>query len=124
MVPDKIWTHDQLQGIVNVSVPVRQTVIALEGGGLWVHNPVAPTPQLLKIVLSFEEKYGPVKDICLGTVALEHKASLGPFTQNFRQATVWIQPGIVQYRTRHARVGVSVHAWLHSPFRSSLFFSL
>jgi hypothetical protein len=105
VVPHKIWTHDQLQGIVNVNVPVRQTVIALEGGGLWVHNPVAPTPQLLKMMHSLENKYGPVKHICLGTVALEHKATLGPFAQNFRQATVWIQPGMsIKDKTRHACV--------------------
>ena len=29
----------------------------------------------------------------LGTVALEHKATLGPFAQYFSTATVWIQPG-------------------------------
>lgn len=95
IVPGKVWTHDQIQGIVNVNVPVRQTVIALQGGGLWVHNPVAPTPQLLKMMQKLEQQYGPVKHIVLGTVALEHKATLGPFAQNFRQATVWIQPGIV-----------------------------
>jgi len=48
IVPDTIWTHDQIQGIVNVNVPVRQTVVRLRDGGLWVHNPVAPTPQLVR----------------------------------------------------------------------------
>jgi len=27
IVPGQIWTHDQIQGVVNVNVPVRQTVI-------------------------------------------------------------------------------------------------
>lgn len=94
VVPGRVWTFDQLQGIVNVNVPVRQTVIALQGGGLWVHNPVAPTPQLLHMMHTLEQHYGPVKHIVLGTVALEHKATLGPFAQNFPQATVWIQPGM------------------------------
>lgn len=40
IVPDTIWTHDQIQGVVNVNVPVRQTVIRLKRGGLWIHNPV------------------------------------------------------------------------------------
>jgi hypothetical protein len=47
IVEGQIWTHDQLQGIVNVNVPVRQIVIRLSeqaGGGLWILNPVAPTP--------------------------------------------------------------------------------
>jgi len=96
VVPDTIWTHDQLQGIVNVNVPVRQIVVKLSekaGGGLFVYNPVAPTPQVIKMMRALEEKHGPVRHIVLGTVALEHKATFGPFAQNFPDATVWLQPG-------------------------------
>ena len=93
IIPDTMWTHDQIQGIVNVNVPVRQTVIRLKDGGLWVHNPVAPTPQLIDMMKELEEKYGPVKHIVLGSVALEHKATFGPFCQKFPKATVWVQPG-------------------------------
>lgn len=93
IVKDTMWTHDQLQGVVNVNVPVRQTVIRLKDGGLWVHNPVAPTPQLLAMMGRLVEEYGPVRHIVLGTVALEHKATFGPFCQKFSKATVWVQPG-------------------------------
>lgn len=27
IIPDTIWTHDQIQGVVNVNVPVRQIVV-------------------------------------------------------------------------------------------------
>uniref|UniRef100_A0A7S2AMT3 DUF4336 domain-containing protein n=1 Tax=Octactis speculum TaxID=3111310 RepID=A0A7S2AMT3_9STRA len=93
VIRDQIWTHDQIQGIVNVNVPVRQTVIALKGGGLWVHNPVAPTDELLSMMRDLEAKYGPVKHVVLGTVALEHKATAGPFSKCFPDAQVWLQPG-------------------------------
>jgi hypothetical protein len=93
IVPDTIWTHDQIQGIVNVHVPVRQTVIKLRRGGLWVHNPVAPTPQLIKMIRRLEEQHGSVKHIVLGTVALEHKATFAAFASYFPKATVWLQPG-------------------------------
>lgn len=96
VVKDCIWTHDQIQGVVNVNVPVRQVVVKLSeeaGGGLWVHNPVAPTPELLSMMKELEAKHGPVRHIVLGTVALEHKATFGPFCSNFPKATVWIQPG-------------------------------
>jgi Domain of unknown function (DUF4336) len=93
IIPDTMWTHDQIQGIVNVNVPVRMTTIRLKDGGLWVHNPVAPTPQLLEMMKRLEDKYGPVRHIVLGSVALEHKATFGPFCQKFPQATVWVQPG-------------------------------
>jgi hypothetical protein len=93
-------------------------VIALKGGGLWVHNPVAPTPQLLKMMHALEQQYGPVQHIVLGTVALEHKATLGPFAQNFRQATVWIQPGIVLMKRGHVVVVCVCAALVTIPFFS------
>ena len=115
VVPHTIWTHDQIQGIVNVNVPIRQTVVRLfgtndnhydsdssssnnhnnggGGGGLWVHNPVAPTKQLLQMMDRLIQQYGPVRHIVLGTVALEHKATLAAFASHYPRATVWIQPG-------------------------------
>jgi len=96
IVENRIWTHDQLQGVVNVDVPVRQTVVKLSeksGGGLWVHNPVAPTPELLEMMRRLEERHGPVRHVVLGTVALEHKATFGDFASYFPNATVWVQPG-------------------------------
>ncbi|KAL7578264.1 hypothetical protein ACA910_012682 [Epithemia clementina (nom. ined.)] len=97
IVPGQIWCHDQIQGIVNVNVPVRQTVVKLSNfsnhQGLWVHNPVAPTPELIHMVQRLEEQHGPVRHIVLGTVALEHKATFAAFASYFPKATVWIQPG-------------------------------
>lgn len=58
-----------------------------------MHNPVAPTPQLISCVRELEALHGPVRHVVLGTVALEHKATLGPFAQYFPRATVWVQPG-------------------------------
>lgn len=96
VVPGAVWTLDQIQGVVNVNVPVRMVVIKLSsasGGGLWIHNPLAPTPQLLSYVRSISSVHGPVRHMVLGTVALEHKATFGPFAQYFPQATAWVQRG-------------------------------
>jgi len=93
VVKGSVWTHDQIQGVVNVNVPVRQTVIKLKDGGLWVHNPVAPTPESVRMLRELEERHGPVKHVVLGTLGLEHKALAGPFCKQFTQATVWLQPG-------------------------------
>jgi hypothetical protein len=93
VVKDTIWTHDQIQGTVNVVVPIRQTVIKLKGGGLWVHNPIAPTRELIDMMRRLEEKHGPVKHIVLGTLGIEHKFTAGPFSRKFRQAQVWVMPG-------------------------------
>jgi Domain of unknown function (DUF4336) len=104
VVPDTIWTFDQIQGIVQVNVPVRQTVIKLTpsvssgnggaAGSLWVHNPVAPTPELIDMMHRLQRlQNATIQHIVLGTVALEHKATLGDFCRHFPAATVWIQPG-------------------------------
>lgn len=96
IVPGKVWTFDQKFGILNVQVPVRMTVIKLSeeaGGGLFVYDPIAATPELLGYVRALEEEHGPVRHVVLGTVAIEHKTYAGVFAQKFPGAEVWVQPG-------------------------------
>jgi hypothetical protein len=112
-VPGTIYALDQIQGIVNVNVPVRMIVIKLQQqpqqpqqrkpatktddndrASLWLHNPIAPTPQALGMIRALEETlHAKVRHIVLGTVALEHKATFGPFVQYFPHATLHVQPG-------------------------------
>ena len=93
IVPDKVWTFDQKFGILNVQVPLRMTVIKLDGGGLFVYDPIAATPELLGYMKELEKIHGPVKHIVLGSVAIEHKTYAGVFAQKFKDAKVWVQPG-------------------------------
>ena len=93
IVPDKIWTFDQKFGILNVQVPLRMTVIKLDGGGLFVYDPIAATPEMLGYIRELEKVHGPVKHIVLGSVAIEHKVYAGVFAQKFPKAEVWVQPG-------------------------------
>lgn len=96
VVRGRVWTHEQIQGLFNVHVPVRQTVIKLGDGDdayLWVHNPVAPTGEALRMMRALEASHGPVRHIVLGTLGLEHKAMAGSFSRKFQDATVWILPG-------------------------------
>ena len=92
VVPDEVWCFDQLQGLLDVLVNVRMTVIALEGGGLWVHNPVAPTKELMDMLAPIVDKHGPVKHIVVGSAAIEHKIYSGPFSKKFPSADVWLPP--------------------------------
>lgn len=94
IIPNTIWTFDQKFGILNVQVPLRMTVIKLsDGGGLFVYDPIAATPELVDMVRTLERDHGPVKHIVLGSVAIEHKTYAGVFAQKFPMATVWVQPG-------------------------------
>ena len=92
VVKDTIWTLDQVQGIINVNVPVRCTVVKLSGGGLFVNN-LAPTPEAIEMMRELEAVHGPVKIICLSTIAIEHKGTTGAFSAAFPQSEVYLQPG-------------------------------
>jgi hypothetical protein len=93
IVPGKIWTFDQKFGILNVQVPLRMTVVKLSGGGLFVYNPVAATPECLDMLKELVNKHGPLKHIVVGSVALEHKVYAGVLAQKFPKAQVWLTPG-------------------------------
>jgi hypothetical protein len=93
IIPNTIWTFDQLQGIFYVVVPIRMTVIKLEQGGLLVYAPVAPTKQCVDLVQELVAEHGEVKYIILPTISgLEHKNFVGPFARKFPQALVFVAP--------------------------------
>ena len=93
VVKGTVWTLDQVQGIINVNVPVRGTVIRLKSGGLFINNPVAPTEEAVEFIKTLEQKFGRVKYITLASLALEHKGTSGAFSRRFPYAEVYVQPG-------------------------------
>jgi hypothetical protein len=93
VVPDRIWTFDQIQGVLYVAVPIRMTVVRLDRGGLLVYAPVAPTLECIRLMRELEAQHGSVKYIILPTVSgLEHKVFVGPFARQFPQAQVYVAP--------------------------------
>jgi len=93
IIPGKLWTFEQVQGIFYVVVPIRMTVIKLASGGLFVFSPVAPTRECVRLVRELEAQHGPVKYVILPTVTgVEHKYFAGPFAQKFKQAQVYVAP--------------------------------
>jgi hypothetical protein len=95
IVPGQIWTLDQKFGILNVQVPLRTTIVKLSGGGggLFLYNPVAATPEVVQLIQTLVAEHGPLKHIVVGSVALEHKAYAGVLAQKFPNAQVWLTPG-------------------------------
>jgi hypothetical protein len=65
------------------------TVIKLASGGLWVHAPIAPTAECLRLL---KELDAPIEYIILPTFAYEHKIFVGPFSRKFPKAKVYIAP--------------------------------
>ncbi|CAM9956100.1 unnamed protein product, partial [Choristocarpus tenellus] len=89
-IPGRMWTFEQAQGFFNVSVNIRMTAVKMEDGGLWVHAPVAPTEECVRLVEELGEE---VRYIILPTTALEHKIYVRPFSDCFPKAKVYCCPG-------------------------------
>ena len=93
LIPDQIWSFEQLQGIFYVAVPIRMTVARVPGG-LMLYAPVAPTAEVRRALVDLEQRYGPVLSIVLPTASgLEHKLPVPAMARAFPQAVVWVTPG-------------------------------
>ncbi len=69
-----VWLFEQSQGVLDVLVNTRMTVVQLRDGSLFVHAPIAPTPECLRLL---RELGAPVRYVVLPTSAVEHKARTG-----------------------------------------------
>lgn len=91
-----VWIFDQLIGIYYVHVPIRMTVVTKSASsngenrnGLLVYAPIAPTRECLALVQELIDQYGPIQDIILPSVAVEHKVNAGPFARAFPDANFY-----------------------------------
>ena len=93
LITGLVWSLEQLQGLYYVAVPVRMTVVKINGG-LMVYNPLPPTKELLEKLSSLISNHGPIKSIVLATASgLEHKISMPSIARCFPDAELWLCPG-------------------------------
>jgi len=90
LVPGRIWSFEQVQGLIYVHVPVRMTAVKLDAGGLLLYSAVAPTEECLRLLAEVEATAGAVRHILLPTVALEHKYFAGAFADARPAAQLWV----------------------------------
>lgn len=85
---------DQAYGIpglgIGANIPIRCTVMRLDGGGYLVYNPCNPTPECLQQLADFG--IDDIRYIVLGTIAVEHKYYGPQWAKKFPKAEVWISP--------------------------------
>lgn len=79
------WTHAWCTSSVIKETLPASPFVCFACAGLWIHAPVAPTPECVRLV---KELGGPVEHIVLPTYAYEHKAFVGPFSRAFPKAKV------------------------------------
>ena len=89
VVKGKVWVLEQTQGVLDVIVNVRMTVVRLQDGGLFVYAPVAPTQECRRLV----DELGDVRYVVLPTTAVEHKVFFGPFAKAYPEAECYSVPG-------------------------------
>lgn len=93
VVPNLVWTFDQLQGILYTIVPIRMTIVKLAAGGLLVYAPIAPTRECIRLVKELEAAHGAVRYILLPTASgLEHKVFVPAFARCFPDAQIFVTP--------------------------------
>jgi hypothetical protein len=97
--PGGVFLFDQAYGIpglgVGANIPIRMTVMPLDGGGYMVYNPCNPTAECLEQLASFGIK--DIRYIVLGTIAIEHKYYGPRWSAIFPKAEVWISPRTFSY---------------------------
>ena len=93
LIPDQIWSLEQIQGLYYVAVPIRMTVIKVDNG-LMLINPLPPTRELINELEKLIAIHGKVKTIILPSASgLEHKIGLPALSRTFRDSDIWICPG-------------------------------
>ena len=93
LIPDQLWSFEQLQGVFYVAVPIRMTVARVPGG-LMLYAPVAVTAEVVQAIRDLEQRHGPVRSIVLPTASgLEHKLPVPAMARAFPDAEVWVTPG-------------------------------
>ena len=88
-IGEHIWIADGpvLQWF-GMPFPTRMTVVLLEDGGVWVHSPIAPAPELVAAV----EQLGPVRHLVSPNKI--HHVSIGAWATLFPDAVTWASPGV------------------------------
>ena len=93
IIPNEIWSLEQIQGLYYVAVPIRMTVIKVNRG-LMLINPLPPTKELIKELKKLISIHGKVKTIVLPSASgLEHKIGLPALVRIFKDSEIWVCPG-------------------------------
>lgn len=94
-----IWSLEQNLQLGPLQTPLRCVVIQLdEGNGLWVHAPLAPTPEFFDLVESCGS--GVVKHVVAPSYALEHKVFVKDALERWTDAQLWTSPGQFSFPIR------------------------
>lgn len=90
IVPNRIWTFEQMHGVWYVAVPIRMMVLKV-ADELMLYAPIPPTREVVAHLRQLERQQGPIRTIVLATSSgLEHKLPVPAMARAFPDATIWL----------------------------------
>ncbi len=89
---DDLWTETRDQRFLGLEVGTRMTVVRLPDGGLWLHSPVAPSPELVDEL----GKLGPIR--CLVAPNRFHHLYVGAWREHAPEAAIFGAPRLAEKR--------------------------
>ena len=95
-----LWVYDQPLRFYGVEVGTRMTVVRLADGGLWLHSPVVPTPELRAAV----DALGPVRWLIAPN--RWHHLYVGDWQGAYPEAQIFAARGLVKKRPDLTLAGV------------------
>lgn len=84
--PDSLWAVEMPCKMLGVSMGARSTLVRLPDGGLWVHSPIALSPELRLEV----DALGPLR--CIVAPTKVHTAYTASWAASYPEAKVFVSP--------------------------------
>jgi len=97
---DDLWVRDQPLRFYGLEVVTRMTIVRLSDGGLWLHSPVRPTPELRAAV----DALGPVRFVVAPN--RWHHLYVGDWQAAYPAAQAYGARGLLKKRKDLAFAGV------------------
>ena len=90
-IGENIWIADgPCVSFYGIPFPTRMTLVRLNNGGLWVHSPIAPNPELIKEI----DKIGTIEHLIAPNNI--HYLAVGKWKEIYPEATVWAAPMVME----------------------------
>lgn len=90
-----LWAMAQpLKPPGQADIRLRMTIATLSNGSLVLSGPIAPTPEVLQMIKSFN--VGPVSHILVPNTSPEHWLFAPAMANAFPEATLWTVPGFME----------------------------
>jgi hypothetical protein len=110
---DRVWVRSVPHAFLGLQLGTRMTVVRLPDGGLWVHSPVALTPELKETL----DALGPVRHVVCPN--LYHHVYAGAYAVTYPGALVHAPAGLARKR-RDLRIDAALSELPHPGWGEAL----